>query len=202
MLDTLKTAITDMAVTVTSGTAPLESAYVSLYAGHELAFCPLLAAKAAQTSFSGRTDRTGQISFTGIELTPFIDYIYSVTRNISGTWYEKNGMIRLYQAAGWENTLNIDLGVTTVKNHGQVEQDGPAFGISTNPGNGDVVIMLPLIARGAAVWVHDVRGNVVTCFEKAAGDVVLRAKDMTNGIYFVTLQTDGKGHTQKVLLNK
>jgi hypothetical protein len=203
MLDTLKTAITDMAVTVISGTAPLESAYVSLYAGHELAFCPLLAAKAAQTNFSGRTDRTGQISFTGIELTPFIDYVYSITRNISGTWYEKNGMLRLYQAAGWENALTIDLGGAAIHDPDRVARGGLDFSIGPSPVQKKLVIRLPLTAKGATMRICDIKGNVVAYLDKVmTSETAWQTSDWVNGIYIITVQVGEKSRTRKILLNK
>lgn len=115
-------------VTVTKNAAPVESVYVSLYSGHGIVLCPLLAKREAMVSAGIYTDKTGTISFNKLSLIPFIDYSYSVSYNKNGFSFSTSGTIRLNPLVA--TNLDIDMGNTGIIAHAALLPSMPIWKLS------------------------------------------------------------------------
>jgi hypothetical protein len=115
-------------VTVTQNAAPVESVYVSIYSGHVIIPCPMLAKRESWVSVGIYTDKTGTISFNKLSLIPFIDFVYSVSYYKNGFSYSTSGTVRLNPLV--TTNLDIDMGNTGIIAHAALQPSMPMWKLS------------------------------------------------------------------------
>jgi hypothetical protein len=200
--------VTNLTISVTYNGAPVDSAYVYLAGGREMILCAyevedpkvLAKAQAAVGYFWDYTDRQGLLKADSLSMKPYIDYIYNISKRVSGQYLTKRGIIRLNKY--WNNTLHVDLGTVSAENSPAGEAARPLTA-APNPFNPETRISIGEHKTPVDLFIYDVGGRLVKQFRKVKGNsVTWNAAGLSSGVYIVKARIDNKHYTKKLFLQK
>jgi hypothetical protein len=196
-------AVAGLEVLVTKNGIPVESAYVFIHAGPEMIACALVqTAKSAVTAnASQRTTAEGRAAFTGLSLSPSIDYTFSVSKySLESKSDYQSGVIRLNKYG--VNVLAIDFSPVANEAWNPVPVTA-GLRASPNPFNPSTVLQFPNPGRNATVLIYDLNGKMVANFGTVKENrVVWTGAGFSSGIYLVKAKTNGRQFTKKLLLSR
>ncbi|MFH0920345.1 MAG: T9SS type A sorting domain-containing protein [Fibrobacterota bacterium] len=200
----------DLEVRVTNSGAPMESVYVSLSPGREVAICPMydIMAKAQAdtglgriTHYSGTTGSDGKALFSALSLNPFIDYVYNAYYYGSGNYLTQRGVVRLNRFIK-PQTLEIALVPVAIE---QKKDAVAAEGLTVlpNPFNPSTEIRFSNPSRNASITLYDLKGQRIAGFKDLTGNsVTWNATHRPSGLYIVKAVVGSKRFVKRVLLQK